>query len=260
MAEKDQTDIPYLSSLVQSLDTSRRMKRYVTGMSITMFASFLAWTGMVLSIITSIVSHNVAFLPLVSGIVGYSWWFSALCGISFFTSAGLFIFSLSLWKTIVEKDMIGMKSLIKIGCYIMGGFELLACAAGLIIPLLLIIKHAASPLYHSGSLHRWSTTVGLLSIPILISAIFTVFVSLMIHGVHKFKTRLVNTYIIYKIVLFLIVALLCLWCSIDSATIISSQKLIAIDTFLLYCFFYFYSNGFIVLQYNIMIGNNSEET
>jgi len=266
MAEKDQTDIPYLNSLNQSLDNFRRMKRYVRGMSITMFASFLAWTGMVIGIITSIMSLNVVFLPLVSGIAHmcHTRRLSSLCGIfygvgfpSFFASAGLFIFSLSLWKTIVKKDMIGMKSLIKIGCYIMGGFELLGCAAGLITPLVFIIDHVASPWHWSG------TYVGLLTIPIFISAIFTVFVSLMIHGVHKFKTRLVNTYIIYKIVLFALFALLTLVSIIMSELMMGSRAgtsiLINIDTFLLYCFFYFYSNGFIVLQYNIMIGNNSEE-
>ena len=31
------------------------------------------------------------------------------------------------------------------------------------------------------------------------------------------------------------------------------------STFLLFSFSYFYSNGFIVLHYNIMIGNNTEE-
>merc|ERR1711953_1544443 len=224
MAEKDQTDIPYLNSLNQSLDNFRRMRRYVTGISITMFASFLAWTGMVLAIITAIVSLNVAFLPLVSGVAYqcHTRRFGALCGIfygvgfpSFFTSAGLFIFSLSLWKTIVKKDMIGMKSLIKIGCYIMGGFELLACAAGLIIALVFIIDHVAMPWRYSGSY------VGLLTI--FISVIFTVFLSLMIHGVHKFKTRLVNTFIIYKIVLLALVALFFLVSIIMSGVMMGSR-------------------------------------
>merc|ERR1712179_794831 len=131
------------------------------------------------------------------------------------------------------------------------------CAAGLIIPLVFIIDHVAMPWRYSGSY------VGLLTIPIFISVIFTVFLSLMIHGVHKFKPRLVNTFIIYKIVLLALVALFFLVSIIMSGvmmgrmagTMIQSD----INAFILYCFFYFYSNGFILLQYNIMIGNNSEE-
>ena len=58
--------------------------------------------------------------------------------------------------------------------------------------------------------------IGLLTIPVVISAVLVVFTSLMIHGVHKFKRRLLNIYI---------------------------------NVVLIYSFFYFYSNGFILLYY-----------
>ena len=32
-----------------------------------------------------------------------------------------------------------------------------------------------------------------------------------------------------------------------------------VNVFLIYSFFYFYSNGFIVLHYNIMLGTHTEE-
>ena len=60
-------DIPYLNILNQTPENSKKMRRYITGMSITMFASFLAWTGMVLGIIFSVTSLYVIFLPLVLG-------------------------------------------------------------------------------------------------------------------------------------------------------------------------------------------------
>ena len=50
--------------------------------------------------------------------------------------------------------------------------------------------------------------IGLLTIPVVISAILVVFISLMIHGVHKFKRRLLEIYIIFKIVIFALFTLL----------------------------------------------------
>ena len=248
-------DIPYLNTLNQTPENSKKMRRYITGMSITMFASFLAWTGMVLGIIFAVASLNVIFLPVVSGIAHrcHTWRHGPLCGIMygvgfpfFFINVGMFFFSLTIWKTIVNKNMIKMKTLIKIGCYIMGGFELPVCAAGIITPLVFIIEH-----------------VTYLMIPVCICTIFAVFHSLMIHGVHKFKPRLVNTYIVFKIVIFALVTLLTLVSIIMSGVLMRYMAGVSImtdiNTFLLYSFFYFYSNGFIVLHYNIMIGNNTEE-
>jgi len=259
-------DIPYLNTLNQTPDNSRKMRRYITGMSITKFASFLAWTGMVLGIIFAVASLNVIFLPLVSGIAHrcHTWRHGPLCGIMygvgfpfFFINVGMFFFCLAFWKTIVNKNMIKMKTLIKIGCYIMGGFELLVCAAGIITPLVFIIEHVTYRYYYDQSL------IGYLMIPVCICTIFAGFHSLMIHGVHKFKPRLVNTYIVFKIVIFALVILFTLVSIIMSGVLMGYMAgvsiLTDINTFLLYSFFYFYSNGFIVLHYNIMIGNNAEE-
>ena len=69
--------------------------------------------------------------------------------------------------------------------------------------------------------------IGLLTIPVVISAVLVVFTSLMIHGVHKFKRRLLYIYI---------------------------------NVVLIYSFFYVYSNGFILLYYNIMLGTHTEES
>merc|ERR550519_1547125 len=100
-------------------------------------------------------------------------------------------------------DGLLMRNLIKIGCYIMGGLELLSIAgAGVITPLFFII--ALYGRMTDGLL------IGLLTIPIIISGGFMAWISLMIHGVRKFKPGLVNIYIIFKIVIFTLFAILTL--------------------------------------------------
>ena len=223
------TTYPYLT-LKQTPDNSWRMRKYIKGMSITMFASFLAWTGMVVGSIFTLVALNSTPIPL------------------FFVSITLFIFSVALWKNIVNKNMNRMKTLIKIGCYIMGGLELLLCAAGIITILVFINEHVTS--------RNDQFLVGYLMIPVCIFTIFIIFVSLMIHGVRKFMPRLVNTYIIFKIVIFVLYTLVLtvLMGNMDGVLI-----MIMVNTFLLGSLFYFYYNGFFVLHYDIMIGKGEGE-
>ena len=95
-----------------------------------------------------------------------------------------------------------MKTYIKIGCYIIGGFELLVSSLRIITPLVFIISQVTF------SSRSNEMIIGLRTIPIFISAILVVFISLMIHGVHKFKRRLLEIYIIFKIVIFALFTLL----------------------------------------------------
>ena len=169
------TTYPYLT-LKQTPDNSLRMRKYIKGMSITMFASFLAWTGMVVGSIFTLVALNSTPIPL------------------FFVSITLFIFSVALWKNIVNKNMNRMKTLIKIGCYIIGGFELLVLVPIIYNTLLATYGVLVTPI---------SGLILLLIIPVFIfCTIYTIFVSLMIQGVRKSKPCLVNSYIIFKIVIF----------------------------------------------------------
>merc|ERR1711997_139869 len=178
-----------------------KMTRYIPGISIIKFASFLAWTGLVSSVIFIIGSLDMIFTPLALGIHRYSRgcghysYSEVFCGSLYGVGAlvllmniGNFIYSFKLWKAINSDNMMGMRNLIKIGCYIMGGLELVAIA-------LLGVN---------------GLFIGLLTIPIIISGGFMALISLMIHGVRKFKPGLVNIYIIFKIVIFTLFAILTL--------------------------------------------------
>ena len=272
---EDNSKFPYLNTLNQSCDNSWRMTRYMSGMSVARLASFLAWTGMVCSFIFIIGAIDVIFLPLSFGVAHMchnSNSFNNICSIFYgvgfpllFVNIGMFVYSYKLWKTIVNKNTIGMKTFIKIGCYIIGGFELLVSAAGIITPLVFIIFLVTTLGYKGNCLELCEMFIGLLTIPIFISAILVVFISLMIHGVHKFKRRLLNIYIIFKIFLFAVFTLLelvsiILYLIYSHRTDNGIQIMSEVNVFLIYSFFYFYSNGFIVLHYNIMLGKHTEES
>ena len=89
--------------------------------------------------------------------------------------------------------------------------------------------------------------------------IYIALISLMIHGVRKFKPGLVNMYIIFKIVIFALYGVLTLVQFIMGLISIGALGwMLSINMFLLCGFFYFYSSGFMVVQYNLMLGRPSE--
>merc|ERR1711879_862027 len=122
--------------------------------------------------------------------------------------------------------MMGMRNLIKIGCYIMGGLELLSItAAGVVTPILFII-------YELSSIYRYD----------------------------ELSIGLLNIYIIFKIVIFTLFAILTLVQIIMGVIFIGALGwMLGINMFLICGFFYFYSNGFMVVQYNIMLGRHTEQ-
>ena len=169
-----------------------KMTRYLPGISIIRFASFLAWTGLVSSLIFILGSLDMIFTPLALGFHYYSrgcgyYGENVFCGslygvgsVLLIMNVGMFIYSFKLWKAINSNNMMGMRNLIKIGCYIMGGLELLTCAAsGVLTPIYIIILQ--TPLHY----RQDRLLIGLLTIPIVIFGGSIVFVSLMIHGVRK---------------------------------------------------------------------------
>merc|ERR1712113_1120040 len=130
-------------------------------------------------------------------------------------------------------NMMGMRNLIKIGCYIMGGLELLPiAAAGVVTPILFII-------YELSAFYRYDElSIGLLTIPIIISGGYIALISLMIHGVRKFKPGLVNIYLIFKIVIFTLYAILTLVQVIMGLIYIGALGwLTGVNMFLLFGFF-----------------------
>ena len=251
------------------------MTRYISGISIIRFASFLAWTGLVCSLIFILGGLDLLLTPLALALHheviqsrGSGYW-RGLWGFIFggslyvagslmlITNIGMFIFSFKLWKAINSDNMMGTRNLIKIGCYIMGALELVTCVASGVITPTLVVPFPSSPISYGGNNGLYA---GLLMIPVVIHLGFIALISLMIHGVRKFRPSLVNVYIIFKIVIFTLFAMSILAQVVMGVINIGALGwLLGPNMFLLCGFFYFYSSGFMVAQYNIMLGRPTEQ-
>ena len=239
-------------------DNSWKMTRFMPGVSVPGFASFLGIAGLVTSILNLILEGYVVlkydllklhmemylagtFWPSYSGILYFSLAVCSLFGIYYI---GMYAFSLVLWLKVRDNNLDGMRSLIKIGCYIMAGLELLVCVL-LIVYFATIFKKS-----EEGS----SGLVGLLSVVFVTSAVFA---CLLIVGVWKEISGVVNCCILFKIFffsfyIFFAIAVDCLLFTIKTTP--TSM----IGVILLIFFFYtlwliFYSSSFTVLHYNIML-------
>merc|ERR1712024_225892 len=246
-----------------------KMTRYISGTSIIRFSSFLAWTGLVSSLLFIIGSLDMILTPLAVGAHnpyygGCSRYIShsILCGslygvgsVTLLINIVMFIYSFKLWKSISSDKMKDMRSLIKAGCYIMGSFELLTTvAAGVVTPTAIIISHSLTSYYGPDE-----AIIGLLIIPIIISIGVIAIISMMIHGVRKFRPGFVNMYIIFKIVLFTLFAIRTPVQVVMGVVYIGALGWLVGINQLLFCgFFYFYCTGFMVVQYNIMLGRHTE--
>merc|ERR1711953_17785 len=136
-----------------------------------------------------------------------------------------------------------------------GSLELVTTvAAGVITPMFIIAYEYLNSYYGPSEV-----SIGLLTIPIIISFGVMAIISLMIHGVRKFRPGLVNMYIIFKIVLFTLFAILTLVQVVMGIVYIGALGWLVGINQLLFCgFFYFYCTGFMVVQYNIMLGRHME--
>ena len=262
-------------------------QQYLLGISIERLPTFLAWTGMVTSLLFIIGNLNTLLLSLNVGLTSNenseSAWFWVLTilyvAVPVFTiiNIGMLIYSNKLWRTIKSNDMVGMKTLLKIGCYIMAGLEILAtvaaaaiCISAFILYLFYvffdIVGHLLPPWSDINIDTLTSMFSSILAITIVICVLcvlFIIFISLMIHGVRKMKSFWVKIYIIFRITVFIIYTILVLTAIILVIVYLADWyfrwmlALVIVNMFLFSSFLYIYSAGFIVLQYNIMLAHQT---
>ena len=147
---------------------------------------------------------------------------------------GMLVFSCKLWKKVSDNNMVGMRSLVKIGCYIMAGLELFLC---LLINIIIWMAYV----YHY-----------VIIIDVIVTLIAMVFSCLLIVGVRKVMSGLVIANIIFKIIfffIFTIVAIVALSISISN----KEYVMYVVNVYLCSGWLIFYSSSFIVLHYNIML-------
>ena len=216
-------------------DNSWKMTRYMRGVSVPGFASFLGIAGLVTSILNLILEGYVVLkydmLKSDSGLLYFSLALWSLFNI------GMFAFSFLLWKKVRDNNLVGMRSLFKIGCYIMAGLELLICAHEIIIIIINIITII-------------TIISGIIFVPLAI------FACLLIVGVHKKKPWIVQCCIICKIIYFsfIILGWIVLIGILRGLIFYHMETGVLIVIFILDAIWLiFYSSCFIVVHYNIML-------
>ena len=236
------------------------------GISLERLPTFLAWTGLVTSFIFLIGNLNTIPISLFLGwdieYPRFRKLFYVSVAIFTIINIGMFIYSNMLWRKIKNNDVVGMKTFVKIGCYIMAGLEILASTAAIGIFSVFVFVFS---FLTEGDIKIIAISV--LAICILISVIFIIFISLMIHGVRKMKACLVNIYIVFRITVFIIYTILVLTLILLALVKFADWyrlilPVVLANMFLLSSFLYIFSAGFSVLQYNIMLGllNTEEKT
>ena len=246
------------------------------GISIINFATVLAWIGLVSSVINIILAVEMIFYPLAHYYKYYKYYplgfiINGLGLVDLLMNMGWLFYSYKLWRSLNSQH--DMRRMIKIGCYIVGAFELVLLVITMIFQLVMLVI-AVRVMGGFGFI---------LLIPIIINGIFIAFISGMIHGVKKFVPGLINVYIIFKGVIFVIFTILTfVQFSVGLLFIIKSYFHMFIsksesyyfcypdDTlcnlcfaaplqFLFFGFLYIYSTCFSVAQYNIMLRKPTEE-
>ena len=228
-------------------ETSWRMTRYMRGVSVPGFASFLGSVGVITSL--NLILDAVNLLVLESGQAARSLFFfrrkndtetetdETVIIAGLLLNIGMLVFSIKLWKKVSDNNMVEMRSLIKIGCYIMAGFELLGC-------VILFVSVGISIYYFQRFLF--------LGIDILILSVISLFACLLLVGMRMVISGLVNANIIFKITFFIL-------CTIAAIVDIAYKKdekeevMYVVNMYLYIGWVIFYSSSFTVLHYNIML-------
>ena len=209
------------------------MKKYSPRMLITTFASSLSLGGMLGSLVFIIGSLVMILMAKIyceecepRGLM-YGIGFPAL-----FLSFGLKYYCIQLWKAIRNNNMDGLIFLVKIGNFILSGFEVLACVA---------LTTTCSFLQRN----RYCYVFVVIAV---ITAIYILLTFLKIFGSVMLKPGFIKASLLFNFFTYIIAVVL---------TIISLYKkellVTAVMMFLLTSCIYIYFNCFIVLLYNIML-------
>ena len=235
---------------------SWKMTRYMRGVSVPGFASFLGSVGLVNSLKIILDAVNLLVLEpefeyfprTLFSLFTIPWRYhinSAILVVGIFElllNIGMFAFSFKLWKKVSDNDLVGIRSLVKIGCYIMAGLELLVCTL-----IGLIISTIVAWLPRLPGALIFILTV--FSISTISSAVFT---CLLIVGVRKVMSGVVNANIIYKITFFILFVIFAFTIAF-TIPVGAKDRMNVVNMFLYIFWMIIYSSSFTVLHYNIML-------
>ena len=209
--------------------SSLKLAKFGLGVKATCFVSFLAWTGVILSIVGLLFS----FLQIIS-LVTYGFSHQAYTGeflgaFLFFFSSSWLVLHLVLRKKNVQGDLHSIKRILKIKCFIIGGIEIILSIVGIVDVIVLLAYHG----------NVMEMKFGLILTGFFYLLLFG-FSCSMIHGVRKDINNYLKASIFFKIFYALVFILL----SVSEANALTS----GISSVL---FLFAYSYGGVIVLYNI---------
>ena len=230
-------------------------------LKISGFVSFLAWTGMMAGVLGILFSAELFIHPTDTSSpyypdrlspFDYDWMvMSYVVGVVGILSSAVWLaLHLALRKRNLNKDFQGIKKILKIKCYITGAVEIIANIMGIIAVILMAILTDDEIQTEYSYSYR--------SINILLVGsyfLYLVFACFKIHGVRKDNNRFINSYIVFKLILFVVFFAVGIFLLAFSS---GSGCLLFIFCMILLSFVYIYYLGALVVLYNFNHHCNSK--
>merc|ERR1711997_1355639 len=231
-------------------------------LKISDFVSFLAWTGIMVGVLGILFSLELLILPTDTfpfylqrtfGSSRSDVVFYVLGVVGLVTSAVWLALHLALRKRNVNKEFRGIKKILKMKCYISGTFEILFSIMGVTATILIAIMTSGYQMpreYSNINIIRGG-----------ICFLYLVFACCKIHGVRKDNNRYINTYIVFKLINFVVSFALGVYMlvTLQAFTELSGTVwIIFIFLVILISFVFIYYMGAVVVLYNFNHHFNSE--
>merc|ERR1711973_583777 len=205
-----------------------------------LFVSFLAWTGVIISILGLLFSSYIIFcsIPLLLASSGLHGVIGSTGGVSGVLISFLWlVLHLVLRKRNVQRDLNSIKRILKIKCFIIGGIEIILSILGIVAVIELLTAGTQNVLEMEFGL----TVIGIFLLLLAGSCS-------MIHGVRKDINSCINAYIIFNILYALILTVFIFSDTIKAYNILTSEISFALCIFPV---FLFNSTGGLIVLYNI---------
>jgi len=216
--------------------SSLKLAKYGLGVRATSFVSFLAWTGVIISLLGLLFSAQIVFLVFTGpDRIDYS--IGGVLGV--LISSTWLVLHLVLRKRNVQRDLHSIKRILKAKCFIFGGIEIISSIGGIVAVIVLLVE---------------SQKVLEMECGLIVSGLFFLlhfaYSCSMIHGVRKDINSCINSYILFKIIYALTVFILSV--SINANSLSSGMSCILfIFAMIILANLFLYCNGGLIVLYNI---------
>ena len=217
--------------------SSMKLTKFGLGVRATCFVSFLAWTGVILSIV-GLLFFSFQLISLITyGFSHQAYTGEFLGAFLFYISSSWLVLHLVLRKKNVQRDLNSIRRILKIKCFIIGGIEIIVSIVGIV---------AVIGLLAAGTQNVFEMEFGLSVIGIFL--LLLAGSCSMIHGVRKDINSCINAYIIFNILYALILTVFIFSDTIKAYNILTSEISFALC---IYPVFLFDSIGGLIVLYNI---------